>query len=114
VNKKTRRTFFKKIIKGGVVLTAYPWMANFQSFLADLDEEQDEKRYWKKIRKQYTPSTKLINLNNAGVNPQPVVVQEAVSYYEKLSNELPSFYMWRVIDKEKDLVKEGLEGMKWC
>lgn len=114
MNKKTRRTFFKKIIKGGVVLTAYPWMANFQSFLADLDEEQDEKRYWKKIRKQYTPSTKLINLNNAGVNPQPVVVQEAVSYYEKLSNELPSFYMWRVIDKEKDLVKEGLANLIGC
>ena len=114
MHEKTRRTFFKKIITGGACLSTYPWLGDFQSFLTDLDEEQNEERYWKKIRKQYTLSKSLINLNNAGVNPQPKVVQDAVSHYDKLSNEIPSHYMWRVIDKEKDLVKEALAELMGC
>jgi len=114
VFQKTRRSFFKNIVTGGACLSAYPWLGDFQTLLADLDEEQNEERFWKKIRKQYTLSKKLINLNNAGVNPQPTVVQDAVRYYDKLSNELPSYYMWRVIDREKDLVKEALAELMGC
>jgi len=114
VQKKTRRTFFKKFIEGGAYLSMYPWLGDFQNVLTDLDQEQHEERYWVKIRKQYTLSKKLINLNNGGVNPQPKIVQEAVAYYEKLSNKLPSYYMWKVIDKEKVLVKEALAELMGC
>jgi len=91
---------------------AYPWLHPFVEELSTIaDEDRVDERYWKKIRKQYSVSSKIINLNNAGVNPQAKVVQRAVTYYEKLSNELPSFYMWRVIDKEKEMVKTALGNL---
>jgi len=112
VSNQYRRKFLQQFLTGGAMLTAYPWLKPFAEDLLDISEgDKSDERYWKKIRKQYSVSSKVINLNNAGVNPQPKVVQNAVNYYEKLSNELPSYYMWRVIDKEKEMVKTALGNL---
>ena len=104
-----RRKFLQQFLKGSAALSAYPWLQPFVKDFSELAMEADsEERYWKKVRKQYTVSNEYINLNNAGVNPQPKVVQKAVSYYEGLSNKIPSFYMWRVIEKDKDMIKNAL------
>ena len=107
-----RRKFLQQFLSGSAMLSAYPWLQAFTKDFSDLALEEDvDEGYWKKVRKQYTPSKKLVNLNNAGVNPQTKMVQEAVAYYEKLSNEMPSYYMWRVIEKEKGLVKNALADL---
>lgn len=107
-----RRKFLHQFLTGAAMLSTYPWLKPFvDDFSALAIEGIPDERYWKKIRKQYSVSSKLINLNNAGVNPQAKVVQEAVSYYDNLSNELPSYYMWRVIDREKEMVKTALANL---
>ena len=42
---------------------------------------------WRRIAGQYTPSPHLLNLNNAGVSPQPRIVQEAMISAYRFANE---------------------------
>ncbi len=109
-----RRIFFQQLITGSAFLAAYPWLAQLKNIFEEIDLEKNEVRYWKKIRNQYSLSKKYIDLNNAGVNPQSKVVQESVSFYEKLSNEIPSLNMWQIIDKDKVIVKQALAEMIGC
>ena len=68
------------------------------------DVTQDED-YWVWTQQAYSVSPNVINLNNGGVSPQPIVVQDALDRYNRLSNEAPSYYMWRTLD-------EGREGLR--
>ncbi len=61
-------------------------------------EMATDEEYWAQIRQAYTTSSVIINLNNGGVSPQPRVVQEAQERYNQLSNEAPTYYMWRILD----------------
>ena len=46
--------------------------------LSPLDAALDED-FWFTIRQAYTVSSNIINLNNGGVSPQPVVTQDALT-----------------------------------
>ncbi|HEY9196868.1 MAG TPA: aminotransferase class V-fold PLP-dependent enzyme, partial [Mucilaginibacter sp.] len=56
----------------------------------------------------YTVNPNIINLNNGGVSPSPQVVQQAVERYNQLSNEGPSYYMWRILDQGREPLREKL------
>jgi len=73
-----------------------------------------DKRFWKKIRKAYGVSKELINLNNGGVAPSPLVVQEAVERYGRFSNEIPSYNMWRILDKGREPLRSKLAELADC
>src|SRR5580698_1868878 len=64
--------------------------------------------YWAVIQRAYSVNSNLINLNNGGVSPSPVVVQQAVERYNQLSNEGPSYYMWRILDQGREPLREKL------
>jgi len=64
--------------------------------------------YWSIIQRAYSVNPNLINLNNGGVSPAPIVVQQAVERYNELANEGPSYYMWRVIDQGREPLREKL------
>jgi selenocysteine lyase/cysteine desulfurase len=64
--------------------------------------------YWSNIQQAYTVNPSIINLNNGGVSPSPRIVQEAVERYNKLSNEAPSYFMWRVLDMGREPLREKL------
>ncbi len=64
--------------------------------------------YWWQIQQAYTVSPQIINLNNGGVSPSPFVVQNAVERYNKLANEAPSYYMWRIMDQGREPLRENL------
>ena len=64
--------------------------------------------YWSVIQQAYTVNPAIINLNNGGVSPSPRIVQEAVERYNKLSNEGPSYYMWRILDAGREPLREKL------
>ena len=68
---------------------------------------QDED-YWSVIQRAYSVNPNLINLNNGGVSPAPIVVQQAVERYNQLSNEGPSYYMWRILDQGREPLREKL------
>jgi selenocysteine lyase/cysteine desulfurase len=67
--------------------------------------------YWAVIQRSYSVNSNLINLNNGGVSPSPVVVQQAVERYNQLSNEGPSYYMWRILDQGREPLREKLANL---
>lgn len=78
---------------------------------ADLAGEED---FWYAIQQSYTVSPSLINLNNGGVSPSPRVVQEAMKKYHDLSNEGPSYYMWRILDQGREPLRRNLAALAGC
>lgn len=64
--------------------------------------------YWSVIQQSYTTSPALINLNNGGVSPSPRIVQEAVERFNKMTNEGPSYYMWRILDQGREPLRYKL------
>jgi selenocysteine lyase/cysteine desulfurase len=78
-------------------------IAHLEPALAAQDED-----YWAVIQRGYSVNPNLINLNNGGVSPAPVVVQQAVERYNELSNEGPSYYMWRILDQGREPLRERL------
>jgi selenocysteine lyase/cysteine desulfurase len=78
---------------------------------ADLASDED---YWTTIQQAYTVSPTMINLNNGGVSPAPRVVQEALDRYNKLVNEGPSYFMWRILDQGREPLRESLANLAGC
>ncbi|MEO6405632.1 MAG: aminotransferase class V-fold PLP-dependent enzyme [Ferruginibacter sp.] len=64
--------------------------------------------YWTIIQDAYTVNPNIINLNNGGVSPAPLVVQNALDRYNKLANEGPSYFMWRILDQGREPLREKL------
>lgn len=73
-----------------------------------------EEDFWYYIQQSFTSSPSLINLNNGGVSPAPKTVQDAMKRYYDLSNEGPSFYMWRELDKGREPLRRKLAGLSGC
>jgi selenocysteine lyase/cysteine desulfurase len=73
-----------------------------------------DEEFWYYIQQAYTVSANIVNLNNGGVSPQPRVVQEAVERYNRLSNEAPSFYMWRTLDQGREPLRMKLAEIAGC
>ncbi len=78
------------------------------------DEIASDEDFWYQIQQAYTVSPNILNLNNGGVSPQPKVVQEAVEHYNRLCNEAPSYYMWRVLDQGREPLRAKLAGIAGC
>ena len=78
------------------------------------DELVTDESFWYQIKMAFSVSPTLINLNNGGVSPQPKVVQDAVERYNKLSNETPSFYMWRTLDDGREPLRKKLAELAGC
>jgi selenocysteine lyase/cysteine desulfurase len=78
-------------------------VANLHPALAAQDED-----YWSVIQRAYSVNPNIINLNNGGVSPSPIVVQQAVERFNLLANEGPSYYMWGIIDQGREPLRERL------
>lgn len=71
---------------------------------------QDED-FWAVIQRAYSVNPDVINLNNGGVSPAPIVVQQAVERYNQLSNEGPSYYMWQILDQGREPLRQKLASL---
>jgi len=114
----TRRTFFNQAGKLTVAASLLPLLDIFRSeevtaaakkieHLSPIEAAENED-YWTTIRQAYTVSPNIINLNNGGVSPQPVVTQDALDRYVRLANQGPAYYMWQVIAMERENVRKQL------
>nr|WKN34148.1 aminotransferase class V-fold PLP-dependent enzyme [Tunicatimonas sp. TK19036] len=119
-----RRSFLKKLAGAGSALSLSPFMTNVLAGelsesllqlnrLSPEDAAQDED-LWRSIQQAYTVSPNIINLNNGGVSPQPKIVQDAVDRYYHLSNEAPSYYMWRILDQGRESLRMKLADVAGC
>ena len=115
---KNRRSFIKKVSALSAGFWAWPlidqgFANDLKNVLGPLEQSSplelaDNEDFWSWVRHNYTASTNLINLNNGGVSPHPKVVQDAVERFTSLSNEAPSYYMWRVFEKGRETIREKL------
>ncbi|PSR55621.1 aminotransferase [Adhaeribacter arboris] len=120
-NLNSRRNFVKTIGSFAGVLTVSPALAAWQketglhipAVTATEDVTKDED-FWGYIQQAYSASPNVINLNNGGVSPQPIVVQNALDQYNRLSNEAPSYYMWRTLDEARESVRMKLADLAGC
>jgi len=78
---------------------------------ADLASDED---FWYYVQQSFTVSSEIINLNNGGVSPAPKVVQDAMKRYSDLSNEAPSYYMWRTLDMGREPLRKDLARISGC
>jgi selenocysteine lyase/cysteine desulfurase len=70
--------------------------------------------FWREIRMAYAASPNIINLNNGGVCPSPRATMDALDYYNRLSNEAPSYYMWRILDQDREPLRYNLASLAGC
>lgn len=78
---------------------------------AELATEED---FWYYIQQSFAGSPGIINLNNGGVSPAPRTVQAAMKRYYDLSNEAPSYYMWRILDLGREPLRKDLARLAGC
>jgi selenocysteine lyase/cysteine desulfurase len=74
----------------------------------DASQVAQNEDFWSVIQRAYSVSPQIINLNNGGVSPAPIVVQQAVERYNQLSNEGPSYYMWQILDQGREPLRQKL------
>ncbi len=78
------------------------------------DQLANDEDFWYYVQQSYTVSSSIINLNNGGVSPSPKTVQEAMKRYHDLSNEAPSYYMWRILDQGREPLRRNLARIAGC
>lgn len=71
----------------------------------------EDEDYWSVIQRSYSVNPGIINLNNGGVSPSPIVVQQAVERFNQMANEGPSYFMWRILDQGREPLREKLAGL---
>jgi selenocysteine lyase/cysteine desulfurase len=119
-----RRKFIQKIAGLTAALSApslmhQAWAADWEKVHQKAEghtpqELAADEDYWSVIQQAYTVNPNMVNLNNGGVSPSPRVVQEAVERFNQLSNEAPSYYMWRILDQGREPVRYKLATLAGC
>src|SRR6201996_6259593 len=117
---QNRRSFLKMSALTGAFSTnslfrqahAEQWRAAM-SAVSHLDSKEvaQNEDFWSVIQRGYSVSTVIMNLNNGGVSPSPVVVQEAVARYNQLTNEGRSYYMWQILDEGREPLRAKLAAL---
>ncbi len=118
MSNSTRRSFLNHLGKFSAAtalagLTQPAWSRNLHRALNDIqnmppDSTASDEEFWYYVQQAYTVSPSIINLNNGGVAPSPKTVQDAMKRYHDISNEAPSFYMWRTIDAGREPLRRNL------
>jgi selenocysteine lyase/cysteine desulfurase len=71
------------------------------------DVARDE-TYWREVQQAFTLDRTIVNLNNGGVCPSPRVVHEALKRYLDVSNQVPPYHMWQVLEPNIESVRRTL------
>lgn len=119
-----RRSFINKLgLLSCAALTANlfqpAWSRDLQSALqsassippTDLASDED---FWHFVQQSYTIAPNFINLNNGGVAPAPKPVADAMKTNFDISNQAPSYFMWRVIDQGREPLRKSLAQLAGC
>jgi selenocysteine lyase/cysteine desulfurase len=119
-----RRSFLQtfKALSAGTFLSAFTqpvWSRNLHRALETASVKTPEQlasdeEFWHYIQQSYAGAPNFINLNNGGVAPSPITVQEAMKRYFDMSNEVPSYYMWRVLDQGREPIRRNLAMVAGC
>lgn len=119
-----RRSFIQKmgILSASAVaanLLQPAWSRNLETAIQqangiDPTKLASDEDFWYFIQQSYTISSNFINLNNGGVAPAPKTVADAMKRYYDISNEAPSYFMWRVVDQGREPLRKNLARLAGC
>ncbi|MCC7244868.1 MAG: aminotransferase class V-fold PLP-dependent enzyme [Saprospiraceae bacterium] len=87
---------------------AFPGISSREFQPSVHDAQGDDEEFWRQIRQAYAASPNMINLNNGGVSPTPRATMDALDYYNRMCSEAPSYYMWRILDQNREPLRENL------
>jgi selenocysteine lyase/cysteine desulfurase len=111
----SRRSFIRHTaaLLGSVALhqhaaAAFPGLSTDYAGLKDAASDED---FWRQVRLAYAASPTMINLNNGGVCPMPRATMDALDYYNRMCSEAPSYYMWRILDQDREPLRENLASI---
>ncbi|WP_025763284.1 aminotransferase class V-fold PLP-dependent enzyme [Dyadobacter tibetensis] len=114
-----RRNFFKR--SAAVGLGAFGAHSLFNHLHAEAfksaeqhwnGEGESNESYWSVIQQAYTASkSDILILNNGGVSPSPTAVQVALERYNMTAAQGPSYYMWRIMDKGREPLRQRLASL---
>lgn len=76
-----------------------------------LPPDMPDDDFWRQIRMAYACSPTVINLNNGGISPAPRATMDALDYYNRMCNEAPSYYMWRILDQDREPLRYNLAAL---
>ncbi len=119
-----RRTFLKQVAGLGSAFSINSLFhqahaAEFLAASASLDglnpqEAASAEDYWAVIQRCYSVDPNIMDLNNGGVSPSPIVVQQALERFNQLANEGPSYYMWQILDQGREPLRQKLADLGGC
>ena len=100
-------------------LSKQSWAKNLERAVSEASAVSPEQlaaddEFWYYVQQAFTVSPSIVNLNNGGVSPAPRTVQDAMKRYYDLSNEAPSYYMWRILDQGREPLRKNLAGLAGC
>jgi selenocysteine lyase/cysteine desulfurase len=73
------------------------------------DEIASDESYWAVIQRAFTQDRSIINLNNGGCSPSPLVVQEAQARHLSRANSMPPpVVLWREQEPAREHIRERL------
>jgi selenocysteine lyase/cysteine desulfurase len=106
----------------GVGLGPAAWsrpLALLQDLAPDLAAGPPEKvaaneSLWRQVQGAFTVDRSLVNLNSGGVSPSTAQVQDAMKRYLDYSNTAPTYAMWKVLEPQREPVRERLARVFGC
>ncbi len=78
------------------------------------EEVATDEAFWAEVQRAFVVDRTVVNLNNGGVSPSPAAVQEAQRRYQEYSNAAPAHTMWRVLEPQRETVREKLARFFGC
>lgn len=72
------------------------------------EEIATDEDYWYEIGRQFTVDRNIVNLNNGGVSPSPLWVQDSMKKHLDFSNQAVSYHMWRILEPMREGVRQRL------
>ncbi|MCW5942361.1 MAG: aminotransferase class V-fold PLP-dependent enzyme [Fimbriimonadaceae bacterium] len=78
------------------------------------DFSADDEDFWFQIQQAFTLDRNFVNLNNGGCSPSPRIVQETMRRQLEISNQAPSYFMWRNLEPEVESVRARLAKAFGC
>lgn len=67
-----------------------------------------DEAFWNEVRNDFPISEYPINLNSGAVSSSPSIVENAYLHFYQLMNTAPSYYIWKVMEAGKEIIREGL------
>lgn len=122
MNKLDRRQFLGSITKpaaaASVILANPTLMAralnSIKGTSGDPKTIARDERFWREIQQAYSADRGIVNLNNGGVSPAPIVVQNAMKRHLDFSNTTPAYSMWRILEPQREPVRRRVARFFRC